>query len=48
MVVPVLPVIFPESIVPVIILVVVEFNVDCLPFKLVSILDIFVATLVLL
>ena len=43
-----LPVIFPELIVPVIILVVVKFNVDCLPFKLVSIPDIFVPTLVLL
>ena len=45
MVVPVLPVIEPESIVPVIILVVVEFNDDCFVFKLVSIPDIFVPTL---
>ena len=42
----VLPVIFPESIVPVIILL-VEINVGCFVFKLVSILDIFVPTLVL-
>jgi len=33
MVVPIRPVIVPESIVPVFILVVVEFNVDCLPFN---------------
>ena len=41
----VLPVIFPESIVPVIILL-VAINVGCFVFKLVSILAIFVATLV--
>jgi len=41
----VLPVIFPELIVPVIILVVKD-NVGCFVFKLVSILDIFVPTLV--
>jgi hypothetical protein len=42
-----LPVIFPQLIVPVVIFV-VEANVACFVFKLVSILDIFVATLVLL
>ena len=42
----VLPVIFPESIVPVIILL-VKINVGCFVFKLVSIFDIFVPTLVL-
>ena len=42
----VLPVMFPELIVPVVILV-VEANVACFVFKLVSILDIFVPTLVL-
>ena len=40
-----LPVIFPQLIVPVVILV-VEPNVACLPFKLFLILDIFVPTLV--
>ena len=40
MVVPVLPVIFPELIVPVIILL-VEPNVGCFVFKLVSIPDFF-------
>ena len=41
----VLPVIFPELIVPVVILL-VEINVACFPFKLVSIVAIFVPTLV--